>query len=360
MIYDLNSPVANFATYMKNYTNATLYGVSYTGKFFNLVPEMSMMSNQMSNNPGDNISGIYILTTVRMTEFTNMYLPTALDGRWAGAPFEQNPTFIPELGCVLFATEKERMDNVEKYGDPTKLIKGYNAGCLPLINSSYVSVTALNIDKEFYMMNGRNVVRLPNENKLDASEYNRRYGITPEMLDVYYIFIMSTICRGNGRSKQTKDSDVSWEMKKIDKSSIKPDEPIICANNGLVIFESKEDADNFIDTYGNVGNYFIDKGLEATHKIHEKEIRELNERASKDKKGMVSTFQVMGGTSVVSILTENVIKSQMSGDDSGETTKKALKIFGIGVGALLCVFGLYKVYRKWEDHKDKNESNIEK
>ena len=88
----------------------------------------------------------------------------------------------------------------------------------------------------------------------------------------------------------------------------------------------------------------IRHALDATHDIHKEEIEDLNEQIAKDKRGMVETFSLMGATSIASILTENLIRSYNE-DSSGEATKKAVKAFAVGIGAIGSVFGLYKLFR---------------
>ena len=67
---------------------------------------------------------------------------------------------------------------------------------------------------------------------------------------------------------------------------------------------------------------------------------------------MVETFGLMGITSVISILTENVIKSYNNGDD--ELIKKSLKILGIGTLGCGAVLGIYKGVR-YLSEKNKNK-----
>ena len=68
---------------------------------------------------------------------------------------------------------------------------------------------------------------------------------------------------------------------------------------------------------------------------------------------MVETWGIMGGSASLSILTENLIKSSMENDK--EASKRAGKTFIIGVGALLSVVGIYKLYRWWEKKREERK-----
>ena len=68
---------------------------------------------------------------------------------------------------------------------------------------------------------------------------------------------------------------------------------------------------------------------------------------------MVETFGIMGGSSAVSVLVENLIKSANS--DDKDASKKAVKAFIIGILALGSVFGAYKAYRYWDKKKSEKK-----
>ena len=174
----------------------------------------------------------------------------------------------------------------------------------------------------------------------------KKYGVQKEKLDVNFAFLVQTVIRdtnyqGIGSNPGTI---VSTDIKYVQKNEVLAGEPIVVENSGLVIFVGKENADNFVTSYGTIGNYMIRHALDATHDIHKEEIEDLNEQIAKDKRGMVETFSLMGATSVASILTENLIRSYNE-DDGGIATKKAVKAFIVGLGAIGSVFGLYKLFR---------------
>lgn len=351
---DINQPFSNFSCYLKNYTPNTFFGVTSSGKLFNLAPE-NPSSAMMSGTGG--VTGIYVVSAIKTADFTSGFWPEVLDAKWYKSPMQGESQYISELNVVLYSTEDERYKMIEKYGDVGKLVKSYAASTLPLINASYIAITSLNKDKQYFSINDRSIVELPREEDSFISECEKRYGITEEMLQIYDIFIINNIYRASGKSKQVKDSIVSSDIRRIQKNSIKKGEPLIFANNGLVIFDSRDSAEAFLDKYTSVSQYMISTALDATHQIHDDEIEELNARAGKDKRGIVETFGIMGGTSVMSILTENVVKSAMNGESNSETAKKAGKIFIIGAIGVGSVFAVYKLYRAWEEKKEKDKKN---
>ena len=359
-MFDLNSPIASFATFLKNYTDQIFYGITCTGKFFILPPENSVYSpiqngsicnNTTDGNGVQSYSGIYVLTTGKNT--AQLALPNPMDGNWYRTPVDNEPTYIENLNCILFASERERYDTYEKYGDVSKLIKAYASGIIPLMNSSYIAITSLNRDKQFWMVHDRTIDPLPVETDLTVKDLEKRYGIYPEILETHYVFIINTILRSSGKSKNAKETKCCTEIKKVEKSSIISGEPIIFANTGVVLFESQESGIKFLERYGVLNQYLVATALNATHKIHAQEIEELNQRVAKDKRGMVETWGIMGGSASLSILTENLIKSSVENDK--EASKRAGKTFIIGVGALLSVVGIYKLYRWWEKKREERK-----
>ena len=352
-MFDLNSPIASFATFLKNYTDQIFYGITCNGKFFILPPENStynpIQNGSICNNADgsgpQSYSGIYVLTTGKNT--AQLALPNPMDGNWYRTPVDNEPTYIENLNCILFASERERYDTYEKYGDVSKLIKAYASGIIPLMNSSYIAITSLNRDKQFWMVHDRTIDPLPVETDLTIK------GIYPEILETHYVFIVNTILRSSGKSKNAKDTKCCTEVKKVEKSSIITGEPIIFANTGVVLFESQENGIKFLEKYGVLNQYLVATALNATHKIHAQEIEELNKRVAKDKRGMVETWGIMGGSASLSILTENLIKSSMENDK--EASKRAGKTFVIGIGALLSVVGIYKLYRWWEKKREERK-----
>ena len=194
---------------------------------------------------------------------------------------------------------------------------------------------------------------LPVETDLTVKDLEKRYGIYPEILETHYVIIVNTILRSSGKSKNAKETKCCTEIKKVEKSSIISGEPIIFANTGVVLFESQESGIKFLEKYGVLNQYLVATALNATHKIHAQEVEELNQRVAKDKRGMVETWGIMGGSASLSILTENLIKSSMENDK--EASKRAGKTFIIGIGALLSVGGIYKLYRWWEKKREERK-----
>lgn len=355
-MYDLNSPMANYASFLKNYTGEVFYGVTCSGKFFTLPPENTVSSSvdpSIINNGGSapTYSGIFVLTCGKHSN--SLMFPQGIDGHWCRSPVDNEPVYIDELNCALFASEKERYDVYEKYGDASKLIKSFAAATIPLINSSYIAVTCLNKDKQFWMVHDRTIDALPIETDLTTRDLKTRYGIYDEQLETHYIFIVNTIIRSSGKSRQTKDTKTSTEIKRVEKSSVKRGEPIIFANIGIVLFEDNESGNQFLDRYGILSNYMVSTALDATHHIHDNEIEELNERAAKDKRGIVEAYGVIGGSSAIGILMENVIKCSMAEDK--DSSKKAGKALVVGLTGIASVIGVYKLYRWWEKKREESK-----
>jgi hypothetical protein len=323
---------------LKNFTMLPYFGATVNDNMFTLQPE----------SVGD-AGYIYVVTHCRQdASFTMM--PTQVDAKMYSPPGAGRPLYIEEFNLVLFATAEERAKAIERYGNCPKLIRGFASGAIPLINGNYVVTTCLNTDKTYFTLTGDNgIVELPKEKQETVAELMRKYELNRETFDTFDVFITNQIVR-NGTGSN-KDVTISSQIKKIERSRIKIGEPIIFNNSGFVVFDSKDSAEAFIKNYGTLGNYLIDKALETTHEIHNQEIEELNAKAKSDKRGIIETFGIMGGTSIASILAENLIKSSMEGEGSEETFKKAVKIAAIGAIGIGAVFGGYKLYRHYENKK---------
>ena len=63
---------------------------------------------------------------------------------------------------------------------------------------------------------------------------------------------------------------------------------------------------------------------------------------------------------MISILSENLIKSFNESDNDGDAVQKALKVFGIGLGAIATGIGLFKLAKRLnafdKKRKDKNQN----
>ena len=85
-MFDLNSPISSFATFLKNYTDQIFYGITCSGKFFILPPENSMYNpiqngsicNNADGSGPQSYSGIYVLTTGKNTAAINSYIENQL------------------------------------------------------------------------------------------------------------------------------------------------------------------------------------------------------------------------------------------------------------------------------------------
>jgi len=342
---NLSCFAGNYANFMKNFTQNAYYGITSGGTLFNLLPEPQSMNGSSYNG------GIYVDTKVVsdamgsvQTVASKMYQP----------PIQNYPLYIEEHNCVLFATEEERRETITLYDNGGKLVKAYATGMLNIINASYKAVTCLNIDTDFYMVNSCGITRVPAAEDAYIEECLRKYRLSKDLLETTYVFVINTVVK-NTRTGQ-REINASTDIKTVEKNNIINGQPLIFENDGLVIFDNKSSAEEFVSKYGNAGNYMISRALEATKEIHDDEIEDLNERATKDKRGMVEIFSLMGATSIASILTENVIKSYNETEDNKEATIKALKIFGIGAAGLLTILGGYKLYRHIADESKKSKN----
>jgi hypothetical protein len=171
-------------------------------------------------------------------------------------------------------------------------------------------------------------------------------------------FIINTIIRKGTNQYAKKETSVKCKIEYIDKSTIIPGNPIIFSYNGLIIFDKYEDAEFFLKQYGSIENYMIAMGLAVTKQKQNKQIEELNKRASNDKRSMVHVFTLMGGTSIFSIFADNLIKCAKEGTDGTETLKRLFKILGIGiigVGGVIGTYLLYKKYTQYIEEKNKKK-----
>jgi hypothetical protein len=337
-------PYSNVSTHIKNFCPVVLYGINSGNELFCVIPEDDIIM------PGV----IYVMSQEKVP---NQLIPNVFCKKYYSCPADNLPLYIEEMGCVLFISDRERMEVMQKYGSGSKIVQSYAAGIIPLINASYVSITCLS-NKTYYQVQGGVIEEIPGESEENINKIVMEYDIPVKKMETHDVFMINTIIRKSS-SKLTKDTTVKTKIEYIEKATIKPGNPIIFSYNGLVIFNEYKDATFFLQQYGSIENYMIALSLAVTKHKHDKQIEELNKRASADKRNMVQLFTLMGGTSVFSILTENLIKCAKEGTDGNETLKRLLKILGIGaigVGGVLGVYVLYKKYTKIkEDKKNKKE-----
>ena len=344
--FNLNYFAGNYASYIKNFTDKIYYGITSNGSMFTLLPEYQMFGCSSSVN--GNRGGIYVETKVVSDQnridnlASKMYEP----------PLPKYPLYIEEHNVVIFESAEERSKTAEMYDNGQKLVKSYAAGMVNLINASYKAITCLNGDSQFYTLSNSGIVKIPTADGKYVNEVLRKNRLAPEILDTCLVFILNTVIKNTKVDGGQREAIVNTEIKIIEKRKIIKGEPIVTESEGIVIFDGRQNAEDFVSKYGTISNYMIKKALAVTNKIHQEEIADLNEQVKKDKRGMVETFGLMGITSVISILTENVIKSYNNGDD--ELIKKSFKILGIGTLGCGAILGIYKGVR-YLSEKNKNK-----
>lgn len=348
----LNSLAGNFASYMKNYTPNTYYGILVNGCQFITYPESNMMG--MSAGVNGSIGGIQV--SVHDVEMLDI---KTLQQKWYKAPIKGYPAYIEELNCVLFASEEEREDRIKAYGgSASKLVKAYASGLASLINASFTAITVLNTDKQFYVLNNGSITRLPAANDEQRLETLKKYALEEDLLNVKDVFIINTVIRNTRASEgESNEVTVSSDIKIIPKNEVIFGEPIISDCSGIVVFEGRDSAEEFVNKYGTLTKYLVSKALSATHEQYETDLADVNDQASKDKNAMMTTFMVMGGTTLVSSLSDNLIKSVNDAEDDKTAITKALKVMGIGLGAVLVGVGLYKTAKYLKLFGDKKKED---
>jgi hypothetical protein len=338
--------MSNVSTHLKNFTAYVFYGINSNNESFQVIPEEDPNLSGFVNS-----DLIYVLSQERIP---GQMIPNIYSRRHYRPPMDNIPLYIEEMGCVLFASEKERFETIEKYGNGKKLVLSHAAGSVPLINGSYVVITSLS-DKTFYQLNGGTIEELPRESSNYVEKLFHDYDIPQEKLQTHDIFVINTVIR-KGNNKSTRDMVIKTKIEYVEKSTIIPGNPIIFSYNGLVIFNEYKDAESFLVVHGSVDGYMINKGLAVTRRRQERQIEELNKRASTDKKSMVQIFSLMGGTSVLSIFTKTLLQCVEEGESGNETLKRLLKILGIGVIGVGGIIGVYLLYKKYNQYKEETKN----
>jgi hypothetical protein len=338
-MYDINIPASNVSTHLKNFSPVILYGINSRNEIFSVLPEENDFM----------VGTLYVMSQEKVP---GQFLPNIFTKRYYKVPIDNLPLYVEEMGCVLFASDTERTNSIRKYGDGRKLVQSHAAGIVPLINATYVAIACLS-NKTYYQISGGMIEEIPKE----ASEYRDRliieYDIPKNKMQTHDVFVINTIIRkGDKENSFVRETLNRCKIEYVERSSIIPGNPIIFSYNGLVIFDEYKDAENFLKQYGSIENYIIAKGLYVTRHHQEKQIEELNKRASSDKKGMIQVFTLMGGTSICSIFTENLIKCAKEGTDGTETLKRLLKIVGIGIIGVGGIIGTYLLYKKYIQYKE--------
>jgi hypothetical protein len=338
---DINFPSSNVSTHIKNLTGIPLYGINSVNEIFCLIPQEDCPQT----------SEVYVMSQEKVL---GQFLPRVFGQRHYKAPMDNAPLYVEEMACVLFISEKERVDTLAIYGgNGNKLVKAHAAGIVPLINASYVAITSLT-PKKYYQVSGGGIEEIPIEDGNYVKKIIRDYGIPENKMETHDIFVINTVIR-KGRSKDTKETISKTKIEYVDRATIIPGNPIIFSYNGLVIFNEYQDAEFFIKNYGTIDTYMIAMGLRHTRFRQEKQIEELNKRATSDKKSMVQVFSLMGGTSVVSILTKTLLQCVEDGESGTEVFKRLLKIIGIGIIGIGGIIGSYLLYKKYIQYKEESK-----
>jgi hypothetical protein len=335
---DINFPSSNVSTHIKNFSPFILYGINSNNELFQVIPEETACMT----------GKIYVMSQEKVP---GQLVPNIFTRKYYNVPMENLPLYVEEMGCVLFISEEERIKAIKYYSNGRNLVQSHASGTTPLINGAYVVITCLS-GRKYYHISGGIIEEIPEGDQGYRDQLYIEYDIPRNKAETHDIFIINTIVmrdKDTQYAKTTKRCKIEY----VDRSRIIPGNPIIFSYNGLVIFDKYENAEDFLKTYGSVENYMIAVGLAVTKQKQNKQIEELNKRASNDKRNLVQLFSLMGGTSICSIFTENLIKCAKEGTDGSETLKRLLKILGVGIIGIGGILGAYLLYRKFVQYKEK-------
>ena len=348
----LNALSGNFSIYMKNFVaNAPFFGIAINGQMFVLYPEC----NAVATMSGANVGGIQ----VACYDIENVSINT-LQQNWYKAPIAGYPAYIEEANCVLFASAEERDARIKAYGgSAVKTVKAYASGMACVINASYTAVTVLNNDEQFYCLNNGSKTRLPSANDDQKDDIIKKYQLSPAVLDVNYVLVINSVIRNTRISEgDSNEVTVSSDIKIIPKNRVIKGEPLIQDTTGMVIFNSSESVDEFINKYGSMTKYLVTKALKATKDQYERDLKDVNEQASQDKNAMMNVYMMLGGTSILSVATEEIIRSAQTSSDDTTVVKKTLLACGLVAGVIATGVGLYSIAKKLKIFGSKKVAEI--
>lgn len=353
----------NYKAVLKNRTSREYYGATATGVEFTLTQDteiqnmMAMFGEGFIDQQIIN-RGIYVQSEA--VEGIGNYIPRALDNRNVGVPTPNRTVYIPELNVVLFYSEAEREKAKRVYGNLTNCVKSYGCGAFNFFNASFTAFTPINRDVDFYTLLDGAIVKVPHATPEQVEEMIKRRDFDPDRLNMNYAFIMSYCVRSNEVNECTKnDTTQYFDVKYVSKAGLIKGEPLIQESSGLIIFDSRESADSFMQKYGSVGQYLQALALKITHKQYEEDLKNVNEQAAKDKNAMFNTFLFMGGTSLAAVLSESLMKAVNETDDTRDLTKKVFKICCVGTFAVAFSIGLYKTFKYFKIFNKKIQTKLE-
>lgn len=293
----INIFTTNMTVELKNYTDEVYYGVTSNNILFYVTPD--------ENDNGSIKNFIYINSFNKTDKNVSFMSMPNYNFSTYSPPYINYPVYISELNCVLFVSEEERNNTIDRYGSGKKLVETYASKLIPLMNGSYKVTVSLS-QKPYYTIINKEIHQLPIASKEYIQEAMINHNLTKEMLETSDIFIIETILRN---ALTNKANVVNHELKIIRKDKINDREPIIFGNSGLILFSNIRACEIFIENYnGDLDDYIIQKALNTVEKDHNKEIEDIIIQTKRDKKSIVETFMIMGGTSLGSLLVENIIK----------------------------------------------------
>lgn len=274
-------------TILNNYSSGTYYGVDFETNLINLEPdEGSSYKNMLSVNTMGS-SGHYTMKA---------YMP----------PFPMIPQYIAELGTMFYSSEAERKIALEKFGTGKKIIASYVGDLAEILRGCFKVVINLS-DREFYMVSDtRELIEIP---KADF-EYKRLFmvnnNLTDQNFETHDYIVVSTVLKYNGREKPTISS---YEYIPIPKNAIRKNDPIFLSTAGVIIFDSRTSAQNFIDTYkGSISEFLFQKALEASDRVHKEDIQKIANRMTNDKKTITQTVLVLLGTTAIGAIVDRLVQ----------------------------------------------------
>ena len=238
-------------------------------------------------------------------------------------PMVDFPMFIPELGIVCYANRAERDKALERYGSGSNIVSLYYSAQMPFMQGSYKIMVNLS-DRDYFFISGSNVYKLPKYSPEFRNKYISSANISSDKLETHDLIIVVTVLRHDSLERP---EIVQYDDQFIPKN-LKTREPILFVTNGLILFNDRSAAEEFIVEYnGDFVDYFIAKALAEVGKQHRDEMEDVYRKTREDKSAIMRNALLLAGTTVVGVVAEKVIQTAIVKKDP-ETITSIFKTIG--------------------------------
>jgi hypothetical protein len=212
-------------------------------------------------------------------------------------PEEQRPTLIKDLGLMIFLTEDAMRREIKKFGTAKNLIMTYltdDIGKMVGVGRTIINLST----SDYWITEADKVVKIPKCDEIWRNEYLVANNLKEQDTGDKDLLVIYTYSGGN--IQEGKLNITEYKNRWVKRLPMSFGHPIMLDDYNLLIFNSQESANSFINEYdGKLSNYTETMASSSVEEQHEEEKDQLRLGYKQDKLAIAKTASLMCGSAVI-------------------------------------------------------------